>query len=143
MADLSLYKVDLDTPQPNGRNGESPRAAFTKYNDLVAQLEGGAVGNFVGSTAPTQTYALMEWIDTSTSPATIKRRNSLNTAWVSIGSYDQKIGTAAGANLPAGVTELKNTVGISSSQTAKPNEIPVANASGEIADSWLGDNSAL
>ncbi|EKO3657003.1 hypothetical protein M3908_003511 [Vibrio metschnikovii] len=143
MADLSLYKVDLDTPQPNGRNGESPRAAFTKYNDLIAQLEGGAVGNFVGSTAPTQTYALMEWIDTSTSPATIKRRNSLNTAWVSIGSYDQKIGTAAGANLPDGVTELKNTVGISSSQTAKPNEIPVANASGVIDDSWLGDNSAL
>jgi hypothetical protein len=39
MADLELYKVDLNTPQPNGRLGETPRAAFTKYNDLIDELE--------------------------------------------------------------------------------------------------------
>lgn len=142
MTDLSLYKVDLNTPQPYGRMGESPRSAFTKYNDLVTQLEGGAVGQFISNTAPTQTYALMEWIDTSTSPATIKRRNSLNTAWVSIGSYDQKIGSAAGANLPAGVTELKNSVGIEASQSSSANKIPQANAAGKIDASWLDWDSA-
>lgn len=142
MTDLSLYKVDLDTPQPNGRKGESPRSAFTKYNDLVTQLEGGVVGNFISNTAPTETYALMEWIDTSTSPATIKRRNSLNTAWVTIGSYEQTLGTAAGANLPAGVTELKSSVGIDASVTSSPNKIPQANASGKIESSWLDWDSA-
>lgn len=39
MPDLSAYKVDLDTPQPNGRLGESPRTAFTKQNDLTDRLE--------------------------------------------------------------------------------------------------------
>lgn len=142
MTDLSLYKVDLDTPQPNGRKGESPRSAFTKYNDLVTQLEGGAVGQFISNTAPTQTYARMEWIDTSTSPATVKRRNSLNTAWITIGSYEQKIGTAAGANLPSGVTELKNSVGIEAATASAANKIPQANAAGKIDASWLDWDSA-
>lgn len=41
MADLELFKVDLNTPQPNGRLGETPRAAFTKYNDLIDEINGG------------------------------------------------------------------------------------------------------
>lgn len=44
MPDLSIYKVDLDAPQPNGRRGESPRSAFGKYNNLTdevaAELDG-------------------------------------------------------------------------------------------------------
>lgn len=40
MPDLSAYKVDLDTPQSNGRRGESPRIAFTKHNDLTDRLQG-------------------------------------------------------------------------------------------------------
>lgn len=39
MPDLSAYRVDLDTPQPNGGRGESPRAAFTKYNGALDALE--------------------------------------------------------------------------------------------------------
>ncbi|MBF4442733.1 hypothetical protein, partial [Vibrio anguillarum] len=91
MADLSLYKVDLDTPQPNGRKGESPRAAFTKYNDLLAHLEAGGGGSFISATEPTQTFAFMEWIDTSTTPAIIKRRNADDNAWITIGSYEKPI----------------------------------------------------
>ncbi|ENM3720991.1 hypothetical protein Q3S85_000674 [Vibrio cholerae] len=142
MPDLSIYKVNLDTPQPDGRKGESPRAAFTKYNDLVKALEGGITGSVISNTAPTQTYALMEWIDTSTSPATVKRRNSLNTAWITIGSYEQKIGTAAGANLPSGVTELKNSVGIEAATASAANKIPQANSAGKIDASWLDWDSA-
>ncbi len=142
MPDLSLYKVDLDTPQPNGRKGESPRSAFTKYNDLIDELEGGATGNVISSTEPAEKFARMQWVDTSVTPPLIKRRNSANSAWVTIGSYDQKLGTAAGANLPSGVTELKNTVGIESSATSSANKIPQANASGKLDPSWLDWDSA-
>ena len=137
MTDLSLYKVDLDTAQPNGRKGESPRSAFSKYNDLVEQIENGVTGQYVGVNEPAAPFAFLEWIDSSTSPALIKRRNASNTAWNVIGSIDQKIGTAAGASLPSGVTELKNTVGIETTQTASASKIPQANASGKLADDWL------
>ncbi|MBJ6952879.1 hypothetical protein [Vibrio cholerae] len=144
MPDLSIYKVNLDTPQPDGRKGESPRAAFTKYNDLIDGLEGGATGNVISSTEPAEKFARMQWVDTSVTPPLIKRRNSENNAWVTIGSYDQKLGTAAGANLPSGVTELKNTVGIESSTTSAANKIPQANAAGKIEAGWLDwDSSAM
>lgn len=35
MPDYSVYHIDLDTPQPGGGRGESPRAAFTKVNELM------------------------------------------------------------------------------------------------------------
>ncbi|MFA0901901.1 hypothetical protein [Vibrio cholerae] len=142
MPDLSIYKVNLDTPQPDGRKGESPRVAFTKYNDLVDDLQNGTTGRLISEIEPISPFALMEWVDTSLSPPLIKRRNSANTAWVTIGSYDQKLGTAAGANLPSGVTELKNTVGIESSTTSSANKIPQANASGKLDPSWLDWDSA-
>ncbi|EGR1131319.1 hypothetical protein EFU40_05710 [Vibrio cholerae] len=142
MPDLSIYKVNLDTPQPDGRKGESPRVAFTKYNDLVDDLQNGATGRLISEIEPNSPFALMEWVDTSISPPLIKRRNAANSAWVTIGSYDQKLGTAAGANLPSGVTELKNTVGIESSKTSSANKIPQANAAGKIDASWLDWDSA-
>jgi len=39
MPDLSAFMVDLDTLQPNGGRGESPRSAFTKHNGALAVLE--------------------------------------------------------------------------------------------------------
>ncbi|MCG3744426.1 hypothetical protein EXA18_13185 [Vibrio cincinnatiensis] len=56
MPDLSLYKVDLDTPQPNGRNGESPRAAFTKYNDALDEIGGGFVEKEEGKNLSTNDF---------------------------------------------------------------------------------------
>ncbi|MDV2299591.1 phage major tropism determinant [Vibrio cholerae] len=93
MPDLSIYKVNLDTPQPDGRKGESPRVAFTKYNDLVSFLEEntGAVSSLISNVEPTETFAFMEWIDTSTTPAMIKRRNRDNTSWLTIGSYEKPL----------------------------------------------------
>ncbi len=93
MPDLSIYKVNLDTPQPDGRKGESPRVAFTKYNDLVSFLEEntGAAGSLISDLEPTETFAFMEWIDTSTTPAVIKRRNRDNTSWLTIGSYEKPL----------------------------------------------------
>ncbi|HFG1702778.1 TPA: hypothetical protein ACGF0Y_000482, partial [Vibrio cholerae] len=93
MPDLSIYKVNLDTPQPDGRKGESPRVAFTKYNDLVSFLEEntGSVSSLISDVEPTETFAFMEWIDTSTTPAMIKRRNRDNTSWLTIGSYEKPL----------------------------------------------------
>lgn len=56
MPDLSLYKVDLDTPQPSGRTGESPRAAFTKYNEALEEIEGGFVPAEAGKGLSTNDY---------------------------------------------------------------------------------------
>ncbi|EMN6272657.1 hypothetical protein WB484_001328 [Vibrio cholerae] len=93
MPDLSIYKVNLDTPQPDGRKGESPRVAFTKYNDLVSYLENntGAGGSLISDVEPVETFAFMEWIDTSTTPAIIKRRSRDNSSWLTIGSYEKPL----------------------------------------------------
>ncbi|EGQ8491901.1 hypothetical protein GRR94_04445 [Vibrio cholerae] len=93
MPDLSIYKVNLDTPQPDGRKGESPRVAFTKYNDLVSYLEDntGAGGSLISDVEPVETFAFMEWIDTSTIPAIIKRRSRDNSSWLTIGSYEKPL----------------------------------------------------
>ena len=40
MPSLAPYKVDLDTPQPNGGRGEAPRSAFTKGNTVLDLLSG-------------------------------------------------------------------------------------------------------
>ncbi len=59
-SNLDAYKVNLDTPQPEGRLGESPRAAFTKYNALIDVLES-------RPTAPGTTTVnnLAQWADTT------------------------------------------------------------------------------
>ncbi|MEQ4617653.1 MAG: hypothetical protein ABN482_06355 [Corticimicrobacter sp.] len=103
MADLDLYKVDLNTPQPGGRVGESPRAAFTKYNDALDALR--SVVEHVGASAPPNPVAYMQWLDTSVSPAMIRRRNAANTDWVAIMPALQALGTAAFANLTTSVTD--------------------------------------
>lgn len=45
--------------------------------------------NNMGATAPTTTYAGMWWLDTSTSPATLRIRNNTNSAWVSCGNLNE------------------------------------------------------
>lgn len=82
MADLSLYKVDLDAPQPDGRRGESPRSAFTKYNDALDALRG--IVEHIGNTPPPNPLPYMQWVDTSVEPAMLRRRDSDNTTWVEI-----------------------------------------------------------
>ncbi|WP_162813009.1 hypothetical protein [Vibrio cholerae] len=93
MPDLSIYKVNLDTPQPDGRKGESPRVAFTKYNDLVSYLEDntGAAVSLISDVEPVETFAFMEWIDTSATPTIIKRRSRDNSSWLTIGSYEKPL----------------------------------------------------
>jgi hypothetical protein len=76
--------------------------------------------SYVGTTAPTSPVAGTTWLDTSTTPSTLK-------------VYD-------GVNWQSNVVNSDNadTVdGFHASQTPAPNTIPVADDTGKIADGWL------
>lgn len=49
-----------------------------------------------GATAPSPTVGGMEWLDTSTSPPVLKRRNTANTAWIAAGPETIPANTAWG-----------------------------------------------
>lgn len=75
MSQTSILNVD----------GNDNGADYTvKLNDIINAL----TTAFSGSTAPTTTVAFMTWLDTSTTPYTLKRRDSANSSWVSIGQFD-------------------------------------------------------
>ena len=99
MIDFTLYEVDLDTARPNPfdntqvLHGDSPRTAFTKYNDLLGALHDVVV--HIGPLAPASPSAHMMWLDTGTEPPINKRRNSENTAWLVVESVLPKAKSAA------------------------------------------------
>lgn len=86
-----------------------------------------SVGENNGLTAPATTYAFMVWMDTTTN--LLKRRNSSDSAWVTVASFNgttwipyrsgtaqgnaavQTVGTAALANLP-NIENIQNQQGI-------------------------------
>ena len=69
-------------------------------SDLNSNLQAIVTDNS-GTTEPTVTYANMVWADTSTSPPTIKRRNALNTAWVSDNDITGNVTISANNSSPA------------------------------------------
>jgi hypothetical protein len=56
-----------------------------------------------GNAAPTPTYAFQPWVDTSTTPATWRVRNSANNGWIAIGTLDATfaVSTSINALVPA------------------------------------------
>jgi hypothetical protein len=56
--------------------------------DLNDQLEA-LVTNSSGATAPTTTFPHQWWLDTSTTPSTLRQRNAANDAWIVVGLFDQ------------------------------------------------------
>jgi hypothetical protein len=71
----------------------SGAAVRADLNDALAAI---VTGNS-NATAPTTTYAYEPWFDTSTSPATIKRRDGSNASWVTIGYADGSIDLGSAA----------------------------------------------
>jgi hypothetical protein len=63
---------------------QTPAALRGELNQVLSAI----VTHNSGPTAPTTTYPYMEWEDTSTSPATIRRRNGANSAWIVDGQAD-------------------------------------------------------
>lgn len=51
-----------------------------------------------GTSEPSTTYAYQLWVDSSTSPATIKQRNAANSAWLTIGTVSTNWGLATAAS---------------------------------------------
>ena len=69
--------------------------------DLNTVLEAIATNNS-GNTAPSATFAYQWWVDTSTSPATLKQRNDANSAWLTIAKVgDGGLYTNAGSPIGA------------------------------------------
>ena len=56
--------------------------------DLNDQLEA-LVTNSSGATAPSTTFPHQWWLDTSTTPNTLRQRNEANDAWIAVGQFDQ------------------------------------------------------
>jgi hypothetical protein len=63
------------------QSGQAFRADLN--NALAAIVSGNS-----GASAPSTTFAYQYWVDTSSSPATLKQRNSANNAWLTIGQLD-------------------------------------------------------
>jgi hypothetical protein len=60
--------------------------------DLNDQLQA-LVTNSSGATAPATTFPHQWWLDTSTTPSTLRQRNAANDAWIVVGLLDQSANT--------------------------------------------------
>jgi hypothetical protein len=87
-----------------------------------------------GTSEPSTTYAYQLWVDSSTSPATIKQRNAANSAWLTIGTVSTNWGLAtvaspsftgtatfAGDVLLSGTGQLDLPVGTTAQRSGSPN----------------------
>jgi hypothetical protein len=79
------------------QSGQAFRADLN--NALAAIVSGNS-----GASAPSTTFAYQYWVDTSSSPALLKQRNSANNAWLTIGQLD----TANLGLIPAGAASIVN-----------------------------------
>lgn len=79
---------------------QSGQAFRADLNNALAAI----VSNNSGAAAPSTTYAYQYWVDTSTTPATLKQRNSSNNAWITIGLLD----TTNLGLIPAGTGSIVN-----------------------------------
>ena len=79
------------------QSGQAFRADLN--NALAAIVSGNS-----GASAPSTTFAYQYWVNTSTTPATLKQRNSANNAWITIGQLD----TANLGLIPAGGASIVN-----------------------------------
>jgi hypothetical protein len=108
MIDFGDYKVDLDTARPNPTNntqvvrGDSPRTAFSKYNDMLDAVH--QVTRHVGPLAPSPTSPWMQWLDTSIDPHVERQRNSIDTAWV-LATVNGALRVDSNGNVGIGVSD--------------------------------------
>jgi hypothetical protein len=65
--------------------------------DLNDQLEA-LVTNSSGATAPATTFPHQWWLDTSTTPSTLRQRNAANDAWIAVGLLNQSTNTFTASN---------------------------------------------
>jgi len=104
MADLTPYAITLGaTDYP------------IKYAGLLGYLDSQLTS--VQATAPNPSVANQVWLDTSTTPQTLRQRNAGNTAWIEIGRFDQTANSFQAALIDGAVTTAK--IADSSVTTAK------------------------
>ena len=92
------YKTMIQT---NFISGDGGTCLDTRGN--TSNLFQAAITDMSGSTEPAVTTAYMTWLDTSSTPAVLRRRNSTNTAW-EVSSAPVSNGTVINSYLPAPFT---------------------------------------
>lgn len=95
-----------------------PRSTYRSSNNAVFEA---IASQHSGNTAPSNPYPFMEWMDTSTTPATKRVRNAANNGWIEVGRAD---------TINYGLAPL-NSPGLTGTPTA-PNPAP-GNSSTAIA----------
>lgn len=110
---VNAYQASIDVP--NG-TGAQVRTNMNNALKAITTLQSGA-------SAPSTTYAYQLWVDTSTSPPTLKSRKGDNTAWVTLGTINDSTGKF--------IADDSKTVGtFTPSQTPGANQVPVLDNSG-------------
>lgn len=100
-------------------NNQQMPAARTYLNQLFEAF----TTSQSGSTAPSTTYPFMRWIDTSTSPATERVRNSANNAWIVVGTMD----TVRLGNAPLAAPTFTGAAQCTNTAAATANDFQIAN----------------
>jgi hypothetical protein len=97
--------------------------------------------DFAGASAPTETYAFMNWTDTSTNPATARRRNAANSGWDAL-----TIVFATQAEAEAGTNTAKAMNALRVKQAIDAFDVAAAIAAFSAGDvgttAFLSDNTA-
>jgi hypothetical protein len=113
-------------------DNQTPASLRAELNQILLAL----FTHNSGSTAPTTTYPFMEWEDTSTTPPTIRRRNSANNAWIIDGLADT---TNRGFITSASPT-LTGSVTVPTAPTASTTTIAASTAFVKAAMATHGTN---
>jgi hypothetical protein len=108
--------------------------------DLNDQLEA-LVTNSSGATEPSTTYPYQWWMDTSTTPNTLRQRNGANDAWIEVGTFDQSANefvpngalVLTGDQDAGGVKNFTGNIQLSGSQVyARSNILDTVSQSGGV-----------
>lgn len=84
-----------------------------------------------GATAPSTTYARMEWADTTTN--TLKRRNAANSGWIVVGTLDETLVLPRSSNTILDISDRDKTLIATGSYTQ------TFDAAATLGDGWAID----
>jgi len=95
-------------------DNQAAPAFRSDLNDALAAI----VSQNSNATAPATTYADMLWYDTTTK--ILKKRNEANSAWVSMGTFDEGAGTFTPSGTPTIASQVEAEVGTNNTKMMTP-----------------------
>jgi len=95
-------------------DNQAAPAFRSDLNDALAAI----VSQNSNATAPATTYADMLWYDTTTK--ILKKRNEANSAWVSMGTFDEGAGTFTPSGTPTIASQVEAEAGTNNTKMMTP-----------------------